>query len=199
MTIMETTADFQSGKEEIIRIARRAVDMGLQSGMGGNLSLRWGSHFLMKVSGRSLYDLTDADIVVVDASGKVQSGTGTPTKELRFHLGIYRTRGDVNGIVHYHAPFATAFSVKGMPIPVHTIQAKRSFPAMPVVPELIDGSIELADQVVGAFWDTEVNLILLASHGLVAVGKTLEEAEALAELAEETAKIALSMRLLDLP
>jgi L-ribulose-5-phosphate 4-epimerase len=199
MTTMETTSDFQSGKEEIIRIARRAVNMGLQSGMGGNISLRWGSRFLMKASGRSLYDLTDADIVIVDAGGKVQNGTGTPTKEIRFHLGIYRTRGDVNGIVHYHAPFTTAFATKGIPIPAHTIQAKRGFPTMPVLPELQDGSVELADQVVGAFWDPEVNLILLASHGLVSIGKTLEEAEALAELAEETAKIALSMRLLNLP
>jgi L-ribulose-5-phosphate 4-epimerase len=196
---METSSEFQSGKEEIIRIARRAVDMGLQSGMGGNISLRWGSRFLMKVSGRSLYDLTDTDIVVVDTNGKVQSGNGTPTKELRFHLGIYRTRGEINGIVHCHAPFATAFASKGIPIPTHTIHAKRSFPAMPVVPELPDGSEELADQVVGAFWDPEVNLILLAAHGLVAIGKTLEDAEALAELAEEAAKIALSMRLLDLP
>ena len=196
---METPPDFQNGKEEIIRIARRAVNMGLQSGMGGNISLRSGSRFLMKVSGRSLYDLTDDDIVLVDAGGKVQGGGGIPTKEVRFHLGIYRTRGDVNGIVHYHAPFATAFAAKGIPIPTYTIHAKRSFPSMPVVPELEDGSAELADQVVGAFWDPEVNLVLLAAHGLVAVGKTLEEAEALAELAEETAKIAISMRLLDLP
>jgi len=196
---METPSDFQNGKEEIIRVARRAVNMGLQSGMGGNLSLRAGSRFLMKATGKSLYDLTDDDIVLVDASGKVQGGGGIPTKEVRFHLGIYRTRGDVNGIVHYHAPFATTFAAKGIPIPTHTIQAKRSFPSMPVVPELEDGSAELADQVVGAFWDPEVNLVLLAGHGLVAVGKTLEEAEALAELAEETAKIAISMRLLDLP
>jgi len=196
---METPSDFQNGKEEIIRVARRAVNMGLQTGMGGNLSLRVGSRFLMKASGRSLYELTDDDIVLVDASGKVHDGGGTPTKEVRFHLGIYRTRGDVNGIVHYHAPYSTTFAAKGIPIPTYTIHAKRSFPSMPVVPELEDGSAELADQVVGAFWDPEVNLVLLAGHGLVAVGKTLEEAEALAELAEETAKIALSMRLLDLP
>lgn len=196
---METSSDFQNGKEEIVRIARRAAKMGLQSGIGGNISMRSGSRFLMKVSGKSLYELTDADIVLVDAGGKVQSGSGTPTKEVRFHLGIYRTRGDVNGIVHYHSPFATAFAVKGIPIPAYTIHAKRNFPSMPVLPELQDGSVDLADQVVGAFWNPEVNLILLASHGLVAVGKTLEEAETLAELAEESAKIALLMRLLNLP
>ncbi|MDR2018688.1 MAG: class II aldolase/adducin family protein [Syntrophobacterales bacterium] len=196
---MEISSDFQNGKEEIVRVARRAVDMGLQSGMGGNISLRWGSHFLMKVSGRSLYGLTDADIVVVDANGKVQSGVGIPTKEVRLHLGIYRTRGDANGIVHYHAPFATAFAVKGIPITALTIHARKNFPAMPVVPELEDGSEELAAQAVGAFSDQEINLVLLAAHGLVAIGKTLDDAEALAELAEEAAKIALFARLLGLP
>ena len=83
----------------------------------------------------------------------------------------------MGGIVHYHPPFATAFAVKGVRIPALTTHAKRYFPKMPVIPELQDGSPELADAVVRAFADREVGLVLLASHGIVAVGKTLFDAQ----------------------
>ena len=136
---------------------------------------------------------------MVDANGKVPSGNGTPTKEFRFHLGIYRTREDVDGIVHCHAPFATAFASKGIPIPAYTIHAKRSFPDYAGGAGTADGSEELADQVVGAFWDPEVNLILLAAHGLLPSEKPWRMRRLWRRLAEETAKIALSVRLLDLP
>ena len=184
--------------KELIRIADRAVDLGLQTGTGGNISMRAGSNYVVKASGSSLYHMSETDILVVDASGKILSGAGRPTKEIRFHLGIYRAREDVGGIVHYHAPFATAFAVKGLRIPALTIHAKRYFPKMPVIPELQDGSQELADAVVHAFADREVGLILLASHGIVAVGKTLFDAQTLAEMAEETAKTAIFARLLDI-
>jgi L-ribulose-5-phosphate 4-epimerase len=183
--------------EEFIGIARRAVDLGIQTGTGGNISMRAGPDYFVKASGSSLYGMAGKDIVVVDRSGRVLSGAGRPTKEIKFHLGIYRTREDVGGIVHYHAPFATAFAVKGLRIPALTLHAKRNFSKMPVIPELQDGSQELADAVVRAFEDREVRLILLVSHGIVAVGETLADAQALAELAEETAKIAIFARFLD--
>ena len=183
--------------KEFIRIADRAAGLGLQAGTGGNISMRAGLNYMVKGSGSSLCRMSETDVVVVDASGKVLSGTGRPTKEIRLHLGIYRTREDVGGIVHYHAPFATAFAVRGVRIPALTIHARRYFPKMPVVPELQEGSEELADAVVRAFADREVGLVLLASHGIVAVGKTLLDAQTLAEMAEETAKTAIFARLLD--
>ena len=196
---IEVPFDLEEAKREFIRTARRAVRLGLQSGTGGNVSMRAGPHYLVKPSGKSLYRLTPADLILLDENGTVVSGEGIPTKEVRFHLGIYQSRSNVGGIVHYHAPHAVAYAVRGIPIPAFTIHARRTFPRMPVVPELQDGSQELADAVVEAFGDPEVKLILLASHGLVAVGETLEDAENLAELAEETAKTALSVRILGEP
>ncbi|MBE0569316.1 MAG: class II aldolase/adducin family protein [Deltaproteobacteria bacterium] len=198
MTPSESTPDLESAVEEFIRVARRAADRGLQSGTGGNISLRCGSRFLIKASGCSLYGLERTDIVVLGEDAAVLAGSGKPSKEAGFHLAIYRARPEIGGIAHYHAPFATAYAVKGAPIPRVTIHSKRYFPRMPVVRELPDGSRELADAVVEAFQDREVRLILLAAHGFVAIGRTLTEAHGLAELAEETARTAfVAQRLAD--
>jgi ribulose-5-phosphate 4-epimerase/fuculose-1-phosphate aldolase len=67
---------------------------------------------------------------------------------------------------------------------------------MPVLPELPDGSKELADAVVEAFRDREVRLILLGGHGIVSIGRTLTEAHLLAESAEEAAGIAFIAQLI---
>lgn len=197
MTQSGSTPDLKTAVGEFVGIARRASELGLQSGTGGNISLRCGPRILLKASGCSLYGLGESGIVVLSEAGELLSGTGKPSKESALHLGIYQARPEIGGIVHYHAPFATAFAVRGIPIPPVTIHARRYFPRMPVVRELPDGSRELADAVVEAFRDVEVRLVLLAGHGLVAIGETLTGAHLLAESAEETAKTALAARLID--
>lgn len=197
MTTIEKPA-VEACTQEMIRIAHRAAALGLQSGTGGNISVRCGSSFLVKASGTSLYGMTAQDIVTVDPDGNIVGGIGVPTKEIRFHLGIYRERSDIGAVVHYHAPFATAFAIKGIAIPLLTFHAQRHFSKMPVVPPMPDGSQELAQAVVDAVRDPDVRLLLLAAHGLVAIGRTLIDAQCLAELAEETAKTAIAARLLEL-
>ena len=196
--IISNELDLELGQAagELVRIARRSAVMGLSAGAGGNISLRCGARVLIKASGCSMYDLCEENVVVLGEDGEVLSGIGSPSKEVRFHLGIYRSLPEICGVAHYHAPYCTAFAVRGMPIPLVTINAKRYFPKMPVVPELPDGSRELADAVVEAFQDREVWLILLAGHGIVSVGRTLTEAHLLAESAEEAARIAFLSRLL---
>jgi L-ribulose-5-phosphate 4-epimerase len=187
---------FEPCLKEFLEIAHRAALLGLQAGTGGNISARCGSNFLMKATRKSLYGMTEADVVLVDAEGRVVRGSTPPTKEAGLHLNLYRLRPEVQGIVHYHAPFASAYAIKGLPIPIFSDHARRAFPRMPIVPELRDGSPELAQAVEKAFQDREVKLVLLAAHGLVAVGDSLLAAQTLAELAEETAKTAVAVRLL---
>ena len=184
-------------KKEFLRIARRAVRMGLQSSTGGNISMRSGHRFLVKGRGCSFYDLKESEISIVDIDGNVLQGAQEPSKEMHSHLGVYRTRDDVCGVVHYHAPFSTAHAVKGISVPLSTVHAKRILKKIPIIPEAPDGSRKLADYVMSAFRDRGVRAILLASHGLVAVGSTLSEAENIAELVEESAKVSLLVRLLE--
>ncbi len=183
-------------KKEFLRIARRAVRMGLQSSTGGNISMRCGDRFLVKGTGSSFYDLKEPGISIVDVEGNSLLVTPKPSKGIQFHLGVYRTRDDVSGMVHYHAPFSTAHAVKGVSVPLLTVHAKRILKKIPIAPEAPDGSKELADYVMSAFRDPEVRAILLAGHGLVAVGSTLAEAQNIAELVEESAKVSLLVRLL---
>jgi L-ribulose-5-phosphate 4-epimerase len=190
---------FERCLKEFLEIAHRAALLGLQAGTGGNISVRCGSNYLMKATGKSLYGLTKADVVVVDEEGKVVRGSGPATKEAGLHLNLYRLREEVQGIVHYHAPFATAYAVRGLPIPTLSGHARRAFPRMPIVPELRDGSRELAEAVEKAFRDRKVRFVLLEAHGLIAVGDSLLAAQTLAELAEETAKTAIAARLLERP
>ncbi len=183
-------------KKEFLRIARRAVRMGLQSSTGGNISMRCDHRFLIKGMGQSFYDLKESGISIVDIDGNSLGDSPKPSKEVHFHLGIYRTRDEVCGVVHYHAPFSTAHAVKGGSFPLLTVHAKRILKKIPITPEAPDGSKKLADDVIFAFRDREVKAILLASHGLVAVGRTLAEAQNIAELVEESAKVSVLVRLL---
>jgi L-ribulose-5-phosphate 4-epimerase len=184
-------------KKEFLRIARRSVEIGLQTSTGGNISMRCGNRFLIKGMGSSFYDLKESEISIVDIDGNSLLDRPKPSKEIHFHLGVYRTRDDVCGVVHYHAPFSTAHAVKGVSVPLLTVHAKRILKKIPITPEAAEGSKELTDYVISAFRDPEVRAILLAGHGLVAVGSTLSEAENIAELVEENAKISLFVRLFE--
>ena len=159
--------------------------------------MRCGNRFLVKGTGCSFYDLKESDISIVDIDGNSIAGTSKPSKEIHFHLGVYRAREDVCGVVHYHAPFSTAYAVKRVPIPLLTVHAKRILKKIAIIPEAAEGSQALADHVISAFRDREVRAILLAGHGLVAIGSTLSEAQNIAELLEESAQISLLVRLFD--
>lgn len=152
--------------------------------------------FLVKPSGISLFDLTGDDLLVTDGSGVVVEGAGKPTKEINSHLSIYRVRQDVGGIVHYHPPFATTFAVGRQEIPLKTVHAKRILGRIPVVQPDAEGSEALAASIQKVFSDTSVGTALLFDHGILATGHRLSEAQNVAELVEESARIAYLSELL---
>jgi len=184
-------------KTVFLRICRRAFETALQVSTGGNLSMKLGDdRFLVKPSGISLYDLTDEDLLITDLAGKIIEGSGKPTKEIGTHLGIYSVRPDVKGVVHYHPPYATAYAVLGKPIPFLTVHARRILGRIPVIPPGAEGSEALALEVEKTFLNPMVKVALLAEHGILSAGANLTEAQNLAELVEESARIAyLSERL----
>ena len=82
------------------------------------------------------------------------------------------------------------------PLPLPTLHSQRILKKVPVLPELAEGSQDLADAVVQAFSDTDVKGILMCTHGLIAVGSTMREAEYTAELMEESVNIAWKTQLI---
>jgi L-ribulose-5-phosphate 4-epimerase len=184
-------------REEFIDICQRAFRLGMQVSTGGNISARLDDEsFLVKPSGISLHDLSAEDLLVTDRSGHVLEGTGKPTKELKPHLAIYQARKDLKAIVHYHSPYATSFAVLGKQIPLLTVHSKRILNQIPIVPPAEEGSEHLTHSLREAFAETDVRAALMAGHGIMAVGKGLREAQNIAELVEETAKIAFLSTLL---
>lgn len=190
--------DSEQGKAEFIRIAKRLFTLGIQTSTGGNLSLLVddGGSLVAKPSGISLYDCTTEDLLVMTRDGRLIWGDRKPTKEFRFHLGIYQIRPDVGGVVHAHAPVATAFACAQRELPLVTVHSRRVLKKVPLLPVYPDGSEELAGAVTKAFSDPEVKGVLLMNHGVIGVGKTLTEAENIVELMEETAKTALGLQML---
>jgi L-ribulose-5-phosphate 4-epimerase len=122
-------------------------------------------------------------------------GKGKPTKEWNSHFSIYQVRQDVGGIVHYHAPFAAAHAVAGKEVPLLTVHAKRILGTVPLIGLAKEGSDELASMAREVFSQKTVKAALLSGHGIMAVGKNFLEAQNMAELLEESAKIALLSRL----
>lgn len=180
--------------------ARRAFQLSLQAGSGGNISLRLGPNlFLTKPTGMDLRDCRGSDLVLINAQGQVLEGTVKPTKEVMTHLGIYSVRPDVSGIVHYHAPYCTAYAVKNRPLPLPTLHARRILKDLPLIPVYPEGSPELALAVLEAAKNPDVSGILLADHGLMALGPTLTQAQYTAELMEESARIAWLAGLIEAP
>jgi L-ribulose-5-phosphate 4-epimerase len=178
-------------RARFVAICRRAVQMGLQTSSGGNVSMRLrAGGFLVKPSGTSLIELREEQLLVVDAQGRVTEGAGKPTKELGTHLAIYGAAQGVGAVVHYHPPYATAFAVLGRTIPLLTVHARRILRELPVLPAAAEGSPELAAALADAFRRVEVRAAVLSGHGVIAAGASLDQAQDLAELVEESARVA---------
>jgi len=184
--------------QEFMAVARRLWERGLLAGSGGNLSLRVAGtpHVMIKPSGVPNVDCRPETLLGVDLSAKVVTGQGRPSTDTGFHLGIYRARPKVQGIVHAHATWSIALTLLGyQALPLLTPQAWYNLGQVPVVPYATPGSAEEDAWVVDAFREEGRVAILLQRHGLVTVGPALSAAENLAELVEETAQVALLVHL----
>ena len=113
------------------------------------------------------------------------------SKETSFHLAAFRSRPDVGAVAHVHPPYATAFSNRCKPLPLATVQARLTFKNVPCVDCFPPGSKELAECVsAGIEGNPGIKALLMKEHGILALGTDLMNAYYLADLLEDTAKIA---------
>ncbi|MBX6764905.1 MAG: class II aldolase/adducin family protein [Rubrobacteraceae bacterium] len=180
-------------REELVRISHRAYQRGLVVGVSGNNSIRVGGAeaFLIKATGCSQGDMDSQDTVLVDLEGRMLEEGKRPSKEIRWHLAIYRQNPRVGGIVHVHPPYATAWAVANrIPPLVHTA-ARGILKKIALIDLAPSGSEELAEMVTKTFSDENLCVALMREHGIIAVGSNLREAYYRAEYLEDTAKVAL--------
>lgn len=142
---------------------------------------------VIKPSGVRYEQLTPENMVVVDSDGKVVEGTLKPSSDTAAHLYIYRHRPDVNGIVHTHSTFATAFAAAGKSIPAYLTAICDEFGGpIPCGGYAKIGGDEIGREVVRAIGTSPA--ILMKNHGVFTVGKTPEEAVKAAVMVEDAAR-----------
>lgn len=176
---------------------RQLAAQGLIAGRDGNLSVRLApNRVLVTPSGLIKSLLEPAEMVEVDLSGRPRGrGPRKPTSELDLHLRILRHRPDVQAVVHAHPPAATGFAVAGEEIPGNLLpELIFVVGPVPLVPFAMPGTPELGDRIVPYIEDRRHHALLLANHGAVTLGRTLDEAWIRMESLEHAARIIAAAR-----
>lgn len=180
-------------KRELVKVSKRCYDKNLISATGGNISCRVPGRdaMLIKSSGSAFSDMTEEDVVMVDFDGNLLEGEKQLSKEWRFHAGIIKNRPDVNVVIHVHPVYATAIAANHDELPLVTNHAKGYLKHVPTIGIAGSGSEELAEYALEEFKDSERVAILMKEHGIITVGDSFNKAFYLAEMLEDTAKIAI--------
>ena len=188
-----TTIDFF--RQELSEYSNRAFDRHLVGGAGGNLSVRIPDTdtVLITPTGISLGDVKPEENILVNLDGEVlESPLGLKgSKETTFHLAAYQIRPDVGAVAHVHPPYAPAYSNKGKDLPLVTISSRVILQRVPWVECFPPGSQKLREVVCdGIKCHSGIKALLMKEHGILTMGPDLKAAYYLADLVEDTAKIA---------
>ncbi len=156
----------------IVAVAQ-AIDLaGFCPSKSGNVSARTEAGFLITPSGLPYAQTTPADLIELSLDGAVLSGARKPSSEWPFHAAIYRARPEAQAIVHTHSPRATALSCTRRGIPAfHYMIALCGGADIRCADYATFGTPELADNAVRALEGRKA--VLLANHGVIALGASL--------------------------
>jgi L-fuculose-phosphate aldolase len=187
---------YANAKETLLGAARKLLHSGLVEGTSGNLSVRLpDGHVIMTPSSIDYDEMTVDDLVVCDLDGGVLSGERPPTSEKALHLACLNRRADINAVVHSHALYCSMFAVTRQPIPCAIEELEIHLGGdVPVADYRPTGSAALADEVSKHVVDRAA--VIMANHGLLTVGKDMDEAMRMTLLVERAARIVWGARLL---
>ena len=183
-------------RDQICELGRSLFERGLTAGSSGNLSARLDDGFLVTPTSSSLGRLEPARLSKLDYDGRHLSGD-PPSKEAFLHRAVYLARPGAGGVVHLHSTHAAAVSCLADVHPADVLPALTPYFVMkigrlPLVPYHRPGDPRLADLIRGVAGRHAA--VLLANHGPVVSGASIEDAANAAEELEETAKLFLLLR-----
>jgi L-ribulose-5-phosphate 4-epimerase len=179
----------ESLRKQVWQLHLELPKNGLVTWTGGNVSARDPETgcVVIKPSGVRYETLQPEHLVVVDLNGDCIEGDLKPSSDTASHLYIYRHRSDVNGVVHTHSPYATAFAALGRPIPVILTAIADEFGGpIPCGKFALIGGEEVGQAVVQSIGISPA--VLLKSHGVFTVGATVEAAVKAAVMVEDAAR-----------
>ncbi|MDB5839618.1 MAG: aldolase [Herminiimonas sp.] len=183
-------------REEICRCGKSLHDRGLTAGSSGNISVRLDDGWLLTPTNASLGALDPVRLSKLDWQGRLVSGDA-PSKEAFLHRAMYEERAGAGAIVHLHSTHSAAVSCMSGLDPCNCIPALTAYFVMkigklPLIPYHRPGDPELGHAIRGLAG--RHSAVLLANHGPVVSGQSLEAALYAAEELEETAKLFLLLR-----
>jgi L-fuculose-phosphate aldolase len=175
-------------RRRMVRVMQAMDERGLNRGTSGNVSARCGEAMLVTPSGIPAQRLEPEQMVLIAADGSVPDDALKPSSEWHMHQRLLQRRPDMAAVVHCHSRHATILACAHKPIPaLHYMVAVGGGSSVPLAPYATFGSTELADAVVDALDGRFA--ALMANHGQVVVGRSLEAALSIAEEVEEQAAV----------
>ena len=166
-------------REQLLKIAQKLIANGLNKGTAGNASVRSDGGFLVTPSGMAVEDMTAFCMVQMQFDGSSETEkiltNIKPSSEWRFHRDILKSRADINAVIHTHSMFATTLAClhKDIP-PFHYMIAVVDGDTIRCAPYALFGSQALSDNALAALTDRKA--CLLANHGMIALGRDLDDA-----------------------
>ncbi len=177
-------------QKQVASGSHRIFERGLVQAGEGNVSARVQDkdELLITPTFNDYASLTEDDVVHLGFSGKKLSQGRDPSSEYRLHIAVYQARPRVGAVIHTHSPYATMLSVAGTDIPV-LLEEMLLFTGgtVPVSDYGLANTDALAENAVAALCGG--NGILMANHGCLAVGRSMEQAVKVAELVEKMARV----------
>lgn len=175
-------------KKELIKISVFAEQKGFVNAYEGNISIidRLTGKVYITPSGTRKLTLTEEEIAVVDLEGNQIDGLKKRSSEIKLHLAAYEFRPDCNGVVHAHCPYLTAYAMCGISIEANCHEEFLVTRDIPCIPYGKAGTEQIYFGLRDAIIDHD--LVLLANHGALCVGNTLERAFMVIEAMENTVK-----------
>ncbi|HKY15732.1 MAG TPA: class II aldolase/adducin family protein [Microthrixaceae bacterium] len=181
--------DVDDIKREVLAAAKTMYARGLVEGTAGNVSGRIDeTRAVLTPSSLGYDEMTLDDLVVVDLDGEVLEGDRSPTSEKSLHLECLKAYAEVGAVVHCHASYASMFAVARKPIPAGIDEFVIYIGGdVPICDYQQSGSEHLATEVASKLKDRSA--ALMANHGLVCVGRSVDDALHSALVVEHNARI----------
>jgi L-fuculose-phosphate aldolase len=182
------TVSTLSPAETLARYCRKVYERGLSPATSGNVSLRDGERVFITPTGFCLGEVEADDMVEMTLAGEQLSSRHKPSTEWAIHRELYIVRPDVRAVLHAHPPKATALAAAHKTIDQPLIaEVIISLGEIPLVPYTLPGTDALA-HLVGEHIGN-ANAVLLANHGAIAVGRSMQDAFYHLEFLESIAEV----------
>ena len=181
----------QSAREAIVAMGKELIERKLVAGSWGNISVKIADGvYAVTPSGRGYANQEPKDIVIIDNACSTLDGELTPSSESKLHTAIYSACPEAKAIIHTHSIYASALAAMRKPVPAIIEDIVQIIGGRVNCAEYaLPGTQELADNAVAALNGRKA--VLLANHGAVCWGKSLEDALIVSEILEKAAQIAI--------